>query len=415
MRRHTIVALRLVCMTCALLGISGLHYVTLSHPPMTVFDTVYAQCILILVSLCYYGIGKFIYNVCNPSKPLPRDSSARFDRAPRDADGNYLNIELTSMTEVVMGAPKLTIQNVWVLVYGAGFVLFVSGYCILGLDRLCLTAYGLGLFTLSLDELICPRTTLNKLYLSARSSVLLTVVISIVLVSCEILYDTLPLIASSMDLYSLFFGICLPVIAQFIMVAIRDCHNFTLGSVVEVCEFGLPFTSFLGIFHLSVAYGQRFQMNVDGPVLGYDTLLNQTWYHDVYAIHVRTDGPFLLFYGLAPFLMIPSVLAYVSCTLEGCSVDPLLTVGLTLCIHYLVEWPASTLGIYGTVCCAVAVVIRVLAEYTPSYPALSLHGDDSHLPHNVVWQRSRNTAAQELTRDLESVPEERGGGDAVTP
>ena len=404
MQRHTVIALRLLCMTCASLGISGLHRLTLNLHPMTVFDTVYAHCILILVSLCYYGVGKSVYNTCNPQK----HRSHRAPHVSRDVDGNYLDIDLSAVTDVVMGAPKLTIQNVWVLVYGAGFVLFVSGYCILGLDRLSLTAYGLGLFTLSVDELICPRTALNKLYLSARSSALLTVVVSIVLVSFETLYDILPLIASNLDLYSLFFGICLPVISQFIMVAIRDCHNHTLGSVVEVCEFGLPFTSFLGIFHLSVAYGQRFQMNLDGPVIGYDTVLNQTWYHDVYAVHIRTDGPFLLFYGLAPFLMIPSVIAYVSCALEGSTIDPLLTVGLSLCTHYLVEWPASTLGIYGTVCCAVAVAIRVLSEYRPSY-LVPIQGNDTLLPQHVVWQRSSNTEmgeVQELTRELESVTEE---------
>lgn len=407
MQRHTVVALRLGLMTCALLGISGLYHLTLasSSSHITVFDTVYAQCVLILVSLLYYGVGKFIYATCYPPKhKKPR----RISLVPRDADGNYVDIQLTSVTEIVNGSPKLTIQNVWVLVYGAGFVLFVSGYCILGLDHLCLTSFGIGLFTLCTDELICPRASMNKLYLSARASVLLSVAISIGLVTSDVFSNTLTVVGTTMDFYSLVFGLCLPILAQFIMVAVRDCRHYTAGSVIEICEFGLPFTSFLGIFHLSVAYGQRFQLNVDLPLLGYKSLLNQTWYHDVYAIHVRTDGPFVMFYGLAPFLIIPSVVAYVSCTLEGSAIDPLLTVSLTLCVYYLLEWPASTLGIYGTLCCAVAIVIRVLAEYRPAYrmnPIGPNNGVDSLLPQHVVWQK-RSRKVEELTRGLDSVSED---------
>jgi hypothetical protein len=400
MRGHVAIALRIVCMTCALLGISGLYRLTLAQAtPITVFDTVYAQCILILVSLLYYGVGKFVYAACFPPKHRPR----RISLVPRDADGNYIDVELTTVTEVVMGSPKLTIPNVWVLVYGAGFVLFVSGYCILGLDHFCLAAFGFGLSTLCVDELVCPRHSMNKLYLSARCSTLLAAGISIVLVTIELLQHTFPQLVATLDLYSLIFGVALPVLAQFVMVAIRDCRHYTLGSVIEVCEFGLPFTSFLGVFHLSVAYGQRFQMTEEESAQG----LNQTWFKDGYAVHVRTDGPFITFYGLGPFLIIPSVVAYVSCALEGSSIDPLLTVALTLCTHYLVSWPASTLGIYGTVCCAVAITIRVLAEYTPAYRAgpLAPQGDDSLLPHHVVWQRSP-AEVRELARNLAPVPED---------
>lgn len=406
MQRHAVVGLRLVCMVCALLGISGLYSLTLasSSTSSSVFDTVYAQCIVILVSLCYYGVGKLVYAACYPPRhKKPRRTSL----VPRDEDGNYIDIQLTSVTEIVMGSPKLTIQNVWVLVYGTGFVLFVSGYCLLGLDRLSLTSLGMGMFGLCADELVCPRATLNKLYLSARSSALMAALISIVLVTVENMSENIQVIASTLDLYSIIFGVCLPVLAQFVMVAIRDFRSYTMGTVIEVCEFGLPFTSFLGIFHLSVAYGQRFQLMSAVLPLPAGGIINQTATKEWYAVHVRTDGPFVLFYGLSPLLVIPSLVAYVSCTLEGCTIDPLLAVSLTLCTHYLMEWPASTLGIYGTVCCAIAIVIRILAEYKPSsHPPFNPNTVDSLLPHHVVWQRDRSVEeVEELTRDLGSVME----------
>lgn len=402
MRRDLVVALRVACLVKLLLGISLLYRLLLGQDTtLTVFDTVYAHCIIILVSLWYYCLLRFCLTACYPHKPRPR----RISFVPRDVDGHYIDLQISAATEVIRGAPKLTIQNVWVLVYGVGFILFVAGYCILGLNRLCLASFGLGMGTLAIDELICPRYTMSKLYASARAASLMACVVSLILVSAELLSAEILAFTASLDLYALGFGFCLPNASHFLMVAVRDSRHYSLGSVVEVCEFGLPFTAFLGIFHLSVAYGQRFQIGLvqQGTSPG---------------VGIRTDTPFLLFFGLAPLLVCPCLLAFVSCVLEGCSIDPLLAVCLSLCVHYVLEKPASPMGIYGTVCCSVAIVVRVLCEYHPALgPRLHLQGEGSQLTEHAMlerrrmeeeeealdWQR-RVERAEELTRDL-AVPE----------
>ena len=402
MQGHITVGLRIACMSGALFGISRLFSSTLGREQVpTVFDTVYSHCIIILVSLCYYSVVKFVLSACYPPKHRPR----RISLVPRDVDGNYVDMQITTATEIIRGAPKLTIQNVWILVYGVGYILFAVGYCILGLHPLCQACFGLGMGVLAVDELICPRHPMSKLYASARAAALSAALVSLILVSSELLDVELIAFASSLDLYSLAFGICLPIAAQFLMIAVRDNQRYSLGSVVEVCEFGLPFTVFLGVFHLSVAYGQRFQLSKQGSTLGYDSFLNQTWYPGAFSAHIRTDGPFLAFYSISPLLLCPSLLAYVSCVLQGCTVDTLLSVCLALCVHYLLERPASLLGIYGAACCGLAILVRVISEYTPDLRDWRLQADSGQLTQQVVWERDARRAreAEELTRDLEPV------------
>jgi hypothetical protein len=408
MERHTIIALRLACMAGGFVGISCLYACTLGTAGgVSVFDTVYAHSVLILIALLYYGFAKLCVGACSRAKPRLR----RVSLVPRDADGNYVDIHLTTATELIAGAPKLTIQNVWILVYGVGYILFVSGYCILGLNRVCLASLGFGMLTLAVDELVCPRVAMGKLYISARASVVVCGFVSLFLVTSQLMSDEFLISVTSLDLYSIVFGLLLPNVAQFLMVTVRDCRRFSLGTVVEVCEFGLPFTAFLGVFHLSVAYGQRFQIASEGPVIGYDAFLNQSWYRDaLLSAHLRTDWAVLLFYAIAPILVTPVLLGYISCVLEGCAIDPFLSVCLALCVHYLIEKPASALGIYGTLCCALATLIRILAEFHPRLNPLSAgpSSENTQLNQHVVWQRTR--AAEEMTRDLESEPDTASSG-----
>jgi hypothetical protein len=64
-------------------------------------------------------VARFFWAACFPPKPRLR----RVSLVPRDADGNYVDLQIASATEVIHGAPKLTIQNIWVLVYGVGCIL----------------------------------------------------------------------------------------------------------------------------------------------------------------------------------------------------------------------------------------------------------------------------------------------------
>lgn len=407
------VAGRLGGMTCSLMGIFWLYQCTIGKlDSLTIFETVYSHCVVILVSLNYYCVYKVILSVCMRAKTqTPR---------PRDRGQPYVNAQgsqgpLRYQSELIQGMPRLTIQNVWTLVYGLGMVFFVTGYCMLGIQPVCLACLAFANGILSVDELVCPRVALAPVYLSMRVAALIASLISVSLVSMDLIGDVVVQYVTAVDLYSIFFGLCLPFMAQFIMIAVRDTRHYSLGTVAQVCEFGLPFTAFLGIFHLSVAYGQRFQINTDveesvSPYFDYGSLFNQSWYgpSNFTAQNViRMDGPFLLFYGVAPLLLGPTIVCYVSCALNGTAIDPLLSLGMVLCIQRLIRMPSgppSTLGIYGTICCAVAVMARVLCEYQfmlESSEPVSLQMESPHLTQRVVWQRETHLAQR--ARELEEL------------
>ena len=398
MQRHIVVFLRIACLSKLLLGIMFLYkFLLASGVSPTVFDTVYAQCIVILVSLVYYCAGKFILAACYPLKPRVR----RVSLVPRDAEGNYVDMQLTTATEVIRGSPRLNIQNVWVFVYGVGFVLFISGYCVLGLHPLCPASFGCGMGVLALDELVCPRNHLSKLYVSMRVAVLMTCTVSFFLVCIDLFQSEFSEFAKTLDLYALIFGLCLPLLSHFLMIAVRDSRRFSLGSVVELCEFGLPFAVFLGVFHLCVAYGQRYELGKQSSVGAYEVFLNQSWSRVTFSAQVRTDGPFVLFYCFAPLLVCPFVVGYVSCVLEGNGIDPMLAMALSLCVHFLLERSASTVGVYGVVCCLVAIMGRIMGEFSPNLRPHPL-SEPSQLDQQVIWERHarRVEVAEELTRDL---------------
>lgn len=395
MKRHLVVSLRVILMTTGLLGVFGLYKATLAGAETaSVFETVYANCIVILVSLIYYCILKLALHSCRPRRGARRVS--RILLAHDQNNTGYLDLhQISSTTDVVLGVPRLTIQNVWTLVYGVGFILFVTGYCILGQHPFCLACVGLGMSLLAIDEIICPRRPLNKLYASARYAALLAVLVSLLLVTVDLINTVLVTFVATLDLYSLVFGLCLPLTSQFLMVAVRDNRRYSIGSVFEVCEFGLPFTAFLGVFHLSVAYGQRYQIANHDRQDYNQSITTSLHGAEIVSILVRTDGPFLLFYSLAPLLVIPSLVAFISCILDGSAIDPLLSISLALCVQYIILCNTSPLGIYGTACCAVAIAIRVLADYTPVLGDHPSHCHNTQLSEQAVRDRDARLSEAE--------------------
>jgi hypothetical protein len=66
----------------------------------------------------------------------------------------YMDMQQQGKTAIVTGVPKLTIENVWILVYGLGAVVFIMSYTCLGVQPISLTCMGVGMGVLGADELI---------------------------------------------------------------------------------------------------------------------------------------------------------------------------------------------------------------------------------------------------------------------
>ena len=102
-----------------------------------------------------------------------------------------------------MGLPRLTIENVWILVLELGTVYFVTGYSMLGLEPTSLACVGLsmGVLCQCTDELAYPRIEMAKAYLSLCISILLIVLAGLVLICMDKLLDFISLPASLTALF----------------------------------------------------------------------------------------------------------------------------------------------------------------------------------------------------------------------
>jgi hypothetical protein len=148
---QVVVVTRLMILTMSFLGVFILYKNTIAKEKITVFQTVYAHCILVLVSLGYYCVFKFFFLSCK-GKPLSvRKQQLLAAKAMTAVSLDYANHRVSPMTDILVKVPRLTIQNVWILVYGLGFVFFITGYCFLGLHPVCLACAGLGVGVLSVD------------------------------------------------------------------------------------------------------------------------------------------------------------------------------------------------------------------------------------------------------------------------
>lgn len=413
--RPTVVAARIFAMIASLVSVSWLYKGTVATDlaPLTVFRTVYIQCILILVTLLYYFFLRLcLLGMCRVRTAVPRRSRRAPDGSPLPSSTDPTMVHpVMSMSDA-----RLTIRNVWVYVFGLGLVFFIVAYCLVGLHPVCLTFIGLAVSVLAVDELICPRREYPSHYIFGRAASLVCTALGLFVVAPPILETAVSDFLTDMDIYSALFGMAFPFLSQMTLSIVRDHRNYTWRSVLEACEFGFPFTGFLGVFHLCVAYGQRQQEDSDaftafkhsghGQHANSTTISQSTayldfryWYHfndSMVNDLIDTNGPFLTFYTVTPLIFVPACVCFVWCVLDGCAVDPLFAVVAVLCLEHSSITTLHPCGwdICAMVLCFVGLCVRIACEYRPAIqgtlpPIYSMQGDSPQLPYFVVWMRRR--------------------------
>ncbi len=417
-------------MTGCILAVFGVYQSTIGAVSLSVFETVHLQSVLLLVTLGYYCLYKLCILVCFPhyyNSQRPRELPLTHVELAKE----FIVTGRPQQHDPQLVIPRLTIWNVWILVYGLGLVFFVTGYCLIGLHPICLGFLGMSAAALCVDELICPITPLKDCYAVGRGVTLSVVVVALILVSIAPFDDTLAGFFRKTDVYSIFFAIVLPCCSQLILIVVRDSRHFTLGGVLEVCEFGFPFTAFLAVFHLSVAYGQRVQTDADeyqlqtvnsssgfsfwspGPSVNNETrsivVLNR--------IITAADGSAILFYTLSPLFMVPTLVCYLSCVLEGCAIDPLLCLTFALSIEHLVRGGDPRMGVPAMILSSLALLARIIGEFHPRLgrsEVYSMQSESTHLTEQVVWN-TRRREAELLTRELQPAAEQQVVWSRETP
>jgi len=389
------VFLRLMFMTGSLVTLLFIYrHLFKVEGTVSVFEAANVFSMTVISTLGYYCVGKFCHAAMHPPTFQPRT---------RQVNAEYLGME-SGTTQIITGVPKLTMANVWLLVYGLGFILFTTGYCIIGLEQISCAFLGVSMCVLGLDELLPPRQVLSAGYRCIRYAVLLTVVVCLMLLCVDLTEDITKTIFNRPDLYQLLFGVFMPFVSQFLMIMVKDYRKYTLGSLLEICEFGFPFTTMLSTVFVGGVYGQgmirearpEFSGEVLASAFSNDTM---SWVRNYTAYRViEPNTPYIVFYVVAPFLLAPTIILYVSCVLVGKAIDPILALCTSLCIErvFMAGEGVTVLSIYALAVSLLGMSVRIIGECKlPELNGRSGYEDNMQLTTEIIRDNIANRQPSE--------------------
>jgi len=194
-----------------------------------------------IVGICvYYVLCKLAcaYKGCRPlsRQQGPRGGSSRYQDASHHAND--------ARTEVHRGVPRLTMQHVWVLVYGLGGVLFVTSFCLLSLHPVSCACLSAGLHFVAAVEMSKIPEPLTCGRVCTKVVVLTLSVVACVL-STAAHWNTHP--DEALTPSYLFYYVLLPFLAPLVLTLVKAQTDYSVGLVTETCEFGLPFALILAV------------------------------------------------------------------------------------------------------------------------------------------------------------------------
>ena len=194
-----------------------------------------------IVGICvYYVLCKLAcaYKGCRPlsRQQGPRGGSSRYQDASHHAND--------ARTEVHRGVPRLTMQHVWVLVYGLGGVLFVTSFCLLSLHPVSCACLSAGLHFVAAVEMSKIPEPLTCGRVCTKVVVLTLSVVACVL-STTAHWNTHP--DEALTPSYLFYYVLLPFLTPLVLTLVKAQTDYSVGLVTETCEFGLPFALILAV------------------------------------------------------------------------------------------------------------------------------------------------------------------------
>ncbi len=326
-------------------------------PDRSLYHTVHLTALSVVAAALYYGL----FEALRPLLP----SDWGFGR--RDRGHAYATVECEraplaqdptdEATRPARGRPRLTMGSIWGLVYGLGCVFFVTLYCASGQQAICSYFFGLGLACMTSDELLRP---LRPGAFAWRQRVLEAVAValgcaSIVFVSVRAaLGDKDPLDVDSLDVFSVLAGMGLPLLAPLLLGTLKNPTAYSVGNMLELCEFGLPFLFILGCGFVVTADGHYVNLyeNTFEPIR-HVINMNNTHNNNVTAIasnvSLRWSGWDRLelvapVVALGPLLGLPVLVLITTAVLRDHVSDPLLSIALVVAARGLLEGGLLALG-----------------------------------------------------------------------
>jgi len=320
----------------SLLLIAALHF-ALKSSDRSVLSAVHGGSLACVGSLLYYVLFSLVRNI------TPRSWGMR---TPPNHSSQYQDFERR-------GRPFLTVTGVAHVVYGLGFVFYVTAYSVASVSVVSTLFLSLSLMVLSYHEVIFPLRSTNPPHIVVICKVV-CILLAMWAVVLGIGFDDLTVYFNSF-VYdkpgTLLWDSVFPIMTFYVLLSVKTGDNARLGGTWELCEFGIPIMAMLGLMFLVVENGTSFQ-----KMQGNSTLAEQ----DLVALSV---GPLVLLACVWNLLW----------ALFRNSVDEFL-IGLS-CVSTLarlISTPPDAFLYAGAMCSAGAVLIKVLIAHQPKTEVVQL-------------------------------------------
>jgi hypothetical protein len=380
--------------TSALLGGLALLY---KHgdlsPDRSLYHTVHVTALSVVAAALYYGLFEALRPLLPPDwgfgrrdrghvyasvdcerSPLAQDPSDEPQHPPSERPRPAQN-PIDEAVRPARGRPRLTMGSVWGLVYGLGCVFFVTLYCASGQQTICSYFFGLGLACMSFDELLRPLRSgahaWRQRILEALAVGLAVACIALVSIRAA-LNDNDPLDVDRIDLFSVIAGMALPLLAPLLLGTLKNPMAYSVGNMLELCEFGLPFMFILGCGFVVTADGHYVNL-YENTFVPIRHVINMTNTHNsndsgtTANVSLRWAGWDRLelvapVVALGPLLGIPALVLITTAVLRDHVSDPLVSVALVIAAKTLLEGGLLALGDPLCVAAIVAAKLGLVAR-----------------------------------------------------
>lgn len=368
-----------VCMTSLLLGSLMLLFKYVDTPARkSVFHTVHITALTVVSACVYYILLELLRGVAPAAWGLARrgdgqmysEVSERPLMPAKQEDCEDVDTPIEQQPDT--GRARLTMSNIWGLVYGLGCSFFVFLYCLSGEQPVCIQFLSGGLLCLCIEDLQRPLglaaySSRNRICeclasIMAFLSISMTVFLSIGITGClDLLNKTDP---NSILMYAI-----LPFAAPLLIGTLKNSPNIRVGDMIELCEFGMPFLFIIGVGFTGVIDAHRINLLA---VFGTSQQHHETQHNLTDVRHITNSTDWLsgidiqslgVILAAAPFFGIPVIIFISTATLRNHAVDSLVSIALVMAGFVILDKGVSLftdpLGICAIIGAKLCLILRL--------------------------------------------------------
>lgn len=308
----------------------------------------------VVVGMAYYLLLDFLLRFSPVEWGLKRrgpEYSPPKESGNRQAEGKDSKPLLPQEASQSVPA-RLTIENMWCVVYGLGSMFFIAFYSLAGQHPLPVYSFSLGVVCLCIDYLSDPWLEFQIRQKAWESvAILLCLTQILLLLSAGVLDKTIDIDLANITIPWLVASVIGPFLSPIVILIVRNNDGLRIADTNELCEFAIPYMVMLACIFLFS------HTSCEHPM---DSVFNVT---SLQTEVVRS----LPVIALSPLLGTPALILITTAVMKGHPVDPLISLSILMsCRQALQQGLNTPIDVGAVICTVLAGVARIASVPTAS-------------------------------------------------